>query len=76
MAPALQSTDQKAQLGALQLNLAAAKQVFAKPLVAQSDVRLRNPADAYLQVAGFRRGQSPILYPNEADQVAGTEFFF
>ena len=50
----------------------AAKQAFAKALLAQFEVRLQNPAYAYLWVANFRQWNSPIIYPNEVDKVVQT----
>ena len=59
--------DQKARWAELELSLArhkeatAAKRAFAKALLAQFDVRLHNPAYAYLQVTYFRQWNIPIV---------------
>ena len=54
----------------------AANRAFAKALVAQFDVRLQNPAYAYLRVADFRRWQSPNVCSNEVDKGGETEKSF
>ena len=44
--------------------------------MAQVDVRLHNPAYAYLRVAGFWRWETPIVCPNGVDKVVETEKCF
>ena len=75
---ALNVEGKEADSGELELHLAghteagAAKQAPAKALVTQFDVRLQNPAYAYLRAADFRRWESPTVCPNEVHQVVET----